>query len=379
MAATAGRRLLISAIAAALLVITGTLIWMFARPTVAVEVTYPQMREVVELVIASGSLKAKRQSAVGAEVTGTVQEVFVDEGDQVRRGQILITLDRREVQRQLDLAKLAVRTAQRQLELARRKPLPEEIQRARAQLSQAQRVGQARLDAALQRLREQERGGREPEKARARAELRRTQATVRQAEIEYNRTNKLYSSGAVSAADLDRARTTLSEAREAVRVAQEQLRLAERPASEEQIAAARADVRAARADLQESVRVAQSNLNELLKQPRVEDVRLAEARLQEAQAAVRQVEEQLSRRIINAPLNGLVTKRSVEPGQSVTPGQQLLNIADMSTAEINVETDESNLPKLAVGQRAIIVSPAYPNRPFSAILRQIGPEVSTER
>ena len=255
------RKWLIGAITAVALATAGILIWMFTRPAETVEVVNPRMREVVEIVIASGSLRARRQSSVGAEVTGTVQSVNTDEGDRVTSGDVLITLDRQEVQRQLDQARLAVQTAQRQLELAQRGPLPEEIARARAQLNQARRVGQARLDAALERLRELERGGREPERARARAELRRAQANLQQAEIDYNRTLELVRRGAVSAAELDRARTELSQAREAVSVAEQQLRLAEQPASQEQIAAARADVRAARAELQESVRVAQANLD----------------------------------------------------------------------------------------------------------------------
>jgi HlyD family secretion protein len=51
----------------------------------------------------------------------------------------------------------------------------------------------------------------------------------------------------------------------------------------------------------------------------------------------------------------------------------------MSRTEIVVETDESNLPKLAVGQPATIIVPAYQNRPFQATLTRIGPQVNTQR
>jgi HlyD family secretion protein len=71
--------------------------------------------------------------------------------------------------------------------------------------------------------------------------------------------------------------------------------------------------------------------------------------------------------------------RQVEPGQSVTPSQRLLTVADMGRTEIYVETDESNLGKLEVGQRALLISPAYLAEPFEGTLIQIGPEVDYDR
>jgi len=178
---------------------------------------------------------------------------------------------------------------------------------------------------------------------------------------------------------LDQASTQLEVARATEQSAREQLALANQPNSAEEIAVARSQVQAAQATLQESVRIAQENLNSLLSLPHPEDVQVARNQLQEAMAALRTAQAQLALRTIISPLSGLVVNRAVDPGQSVTAGQTLLSVADMSRARVDVETDETNLPKLRVGQPTILISSAYPKNPFRGVVTQIGPEVDIER
>ena len=83
--------------------------WRFFQRPPEVGVVHPERREVVELVIGSGRLRAVRQSDIGSEAAGTVEKVAVDEGDRVRTGQPLIMLRRTEVERQLEQARLASR------------------------------------------------------------------------------------------------------------------------------------------------------------------------------------------------------------------------------------------------------------------------------
>lgn len=360
-------------------VVAGLVVWRVVRPARDVEVIHPQRREVVEVVVASGRIRARRQSDVGAAVTGAVESVLAEEGDRVTPTDTLIILERQEVEQELAQARSAVETARRRLAVVQRGALPEEIERARAELRQAERVGQARVDTAQQRLAELERGGREEDRRRAEAELQRARAARRQAELDLQRAEALLARGAIAEAEVDRARTALAQARAAEAASEQQLALARQPGSPEEIAAARAEVRAATADMQESVRAARAILNRLLSEPQPEDVQLAQAQLREAQAAVRTAEERLARRTIRSPIGGIVVRRDVEPGQSVTPGQRLMVVADMDTAEVYLDTDEDNLPKLRRGQGATVVAPAYPNRPFRAVVTQIGPEVDPAR
>lgn len=370
------RRWVIPVAAAAVLLVLVLLIWVFTARATPVETVKPVRQTVVELVIASGSLQAERKSEVGSDVPGIVEGVFIREGDHVITGRILITLDRKDIEQQVEQARLAVQTAQEQLRKVKRGPTSAELARARAELNQAKRVNSARLQQAQENLRHLQTG--RPEQIRqAQAALNQAQANLAQAQTNYNRTKQLVALGAVPAADLDRARTDLDVAQAQVESAQGALALAKQPASPEEIAAAGADVRAAQATLEGSVRIAEENIRDL--QPRPEDIRIAQSQLQQAQAALRQSDANLAKRVIKAPITGLVAQRSVNPGQSINPGQALLVIADMTTAKVVVETDETNLPRLRLGEPATLVPPAYPDRPFQGIVSRIGPEVNEER
>ena len=362
-----------------LAVILLIVIWRIRASVKEVTVVRPVRREVVELVVASGSLSAVRQSNVGAQISGVTDQVYVREGDEVYAGQVLAVLRREDLLTRVNQARLAVETARSQFAQASRGALPSDIASARAELAQARQVNTARLASARQRLAQLQRGGRPEERARAQAALTQAQAARRQAELDVSRTRQLFSRGAVPRADLDRAETALTQARAQEQQAQENLSLARKPASAEEIAQARADVQAAQATLQTSMQIAQENLQTLLSQPRPEDVRVARDRLNEAQAALNAAEDEAAKAKIYAPFAGIVVKRSTDPGAGVVPGQTLFTVADMSRTEIVVETDESNLPKLAVGQPATIIAPAYQNQPFRASLVRIGPQVNTQR
>jgi RND family efflux transporter MFP subunit len=351
----------------------------FAMPAPKVEVVRPASRDVVEVVVATGRVRALLQSEVGSETGGVVEEVLVREGDRVQAGQVVARLQRDELLEQLNAARAAVETATRELQQVSRGSLPEEIARARAELEQAEQVGRARLEAAVQRLRQLEAGGRAEEIGRAQAAVADAEARRKQAEADLRRTRQLFEAGALSLADVEKAETALESARAAEDTTRAQLALAKQPARSEEIKAAQAEVQSARASLEQSVKAAQANLQLLLRKPLREEVEVARARLRQAEANVRLVEERLRQRDVLAPISGIVVRRNVEPGQSVLPGASLMSIASMERVEILMETDESNIPRLSAGQSAVVVVPAYREQPFRAVVTQVGPEIDSQR
>jgi RND family efflux transporter MFP subunit len=183
----------------------------------------------------------------------------------------------------------------------------------------------------------------------------------------------------LSLADVEKAETALESARAAEETARAQLALAKNPARAEEIKAAQAEVQSARASLEQSVKAAQANLQLLLRKPLREEVEVARSRLRQAEANVRLVEERLRQRDVLAPISGIVVRRNAERGQSVLPGASLMSIASMERVEILMETDESNIPRLAPGQSAVAVVPAYREQPFRAVVTQVGPEIDSQR
>ncbi len=86
----------------------------------------------------------------------------------------------------------------------------------------------------------------------------------------------------------------------------------------------------------------------------------------------------LSKVRIESPIDGIVTRRNIEEGETVVigtmnnPGTQLLTIADMSIIEAEVEVDETDIPSVQMGQRAKITIDAMPDKTFSGRVTEIG-------
>jgi len=86
--------------------------------------------------------------------------------------------------------------------------------------------------------------------------------------------------------------------------------------------------------------------------------------------------EQLSRKrladaTLCSPLNGYVSKRSVEPGQMASPGQPVFEIVQLDSVEVNVGVPETDIHLVRVGQKAAVTLPALPGESFEGNVRVI--------
>ncbi len=152
----------------AIVAVAGALFWLVRRPGPAV-VTEPVRRDIVEVVVASGRLQAIRETQVGAESSGIVESLAVNEGAVVRTGDLLGRLTLGETAARLAATTAALDVADKNLraeeaaldkarqELARLEPLAARRQVSTAELERAAadaRVQTARTEAARARRRE---------------------------------------------------------------------------------------------------------------------------------------------------------------------------------------------------------------------------------
>jgi len=111
---------------------------------------------------------------------------------------------------------------------------------------------------------------------------------------------------------------------------------------------------------------------------RQQDIETNEARIRQEQASLSTTRYNLNQIIITAPMDGLVTRRSIEEGETAVlgtmnnAGSVLLTIADMSVIEAEVEVDETEIPTVAVGQEARVTIDAVPDRTFHGRVTEIG-------
>jgi HlyD family secretion protein len=262
---------------------------------------------------ASGYVIPRRRVEVSSKMSGRVEELLVDRGDSVAVGQILARLDDRDIQAQLRQARAARQAAGARLEEAVAGSRPQEIERAKAALEEAE-------------------------------------ANLQTSQINLERVSRLHEKGVL-------AKQALDEARNAYDVASAQ------------------------------VKVAKKNYELIQLGPRAEQIQLARAQLAETEASVAFWETQLENTIIRAPVAGTVLERLIEKGEMVTTGfvsgrgakSALVSIADLKDLEVELDINESDIPRVRMAQLCSISPESYPDKKYAAVVREIAPEANRQK
>ncbi|HMP92198.1 MAG TPA: efflux RND transporter periplasmic adaptor subunit [Phnomibacter sp.] len=102
----------------------------------------------------------------------------------------------------------------------------------------------------------------------------------------------------------------------------------------------------------------------------------ARAAVRSAQASLQRASKDLGRTTIVSPMSGVVTLLAVKQGERVVgtaqmAGTEMMRIADMSRLEIRVDVTENDIPKVHIGDSAVITVDAYLNRKFKGLVYQI--------
>jgi HlyD family secretion protein len=109
-----------------------------------------------------------------------------------------------------------------------------------------------------------------------------------------------------------------------------------------------------------------------------QNVKTQALRYEQERASLESARYDLSRVRLESPINGIVTRRNIEEGETAVtgtmnnPGTVLLTIADMSVVEAEVEVDETEIPNVQLGQKAKVTIDAMPGKSFTAKVTEIG-------
>ena len=109
-----------------------------------------------------------------------------------------------------------------------------------------------------------------------------------------------------------------------------------------------------------------------------QSVRTQEQRIRQEEANLESARYDLNKVRLVSPINGIVTRRNIEEGETVVTGTMnnagtvLLTIADLSVIETQIEVDETDIPFIQIGQPAKITIDAIPNRTFSGKVTEVG-------
>jgi HlyD family secretion protein len=175
-------------------------------------------------------------------------------------------------------------------------------------------------------------------------------------------------------AAVEEARASLEELRTAVVGARENLALAREVARRQrELWAQQLTTREAYDQAENTVKVREAELRE-----REQALATQEQRIRQAQASLSGAQYDLSRARIESPLDGIVTRRSIEQGEMVVIGTMnnagtvLLTLADMSVIEAEVEVDETDIPSVQLGQKAKVTIDAITGKTYMGKVTEIG-------
>jgi len=109
-----------------------------------------------------------------------------------------------------------------------------------------------------------------------------------------------------------------------------------------------------------------------------QSIKTQETRLKQDEATLESAQDDLNKVRLVSPIDGIVTKRNIEEGETVVVGTMnnagtvLLTVADMSVIEAEVEVDETDIPNVTVGQSAVVKIDAFPDKKFTAKVTEVG-------
>jgi len=242
---------------------------------------------------------------MGAELTGRLKSMFVEEGQQVRAGQVLAELVNDDYRAQVASAEAQVR----QKEAEMRKVF-----------------NGARLE---------ERNG-------ALSSVEEAQAVMANAESEMKRHQKLYEAGVISQEEEDRYTK---------------------------------EYEVAKAQYHEKV----ENHTLIDEATREEDRSMARANLEDAKAKLAEAQALYAKTFLRSPIDGTVLRRYHRAGESISSGlttpDPIFSLGDTRSLRVRVDVDETDVSKLALGQKAYVTADAYGGRKFWGHVVRIGQEL----
>jgi membrane fusion protein (multidrug efflux system) len=329
---------------------------------------------------------------LSAKVTARIERMLVEEGDLVQAGKVLVELDpkdylaaRAQAQASLEMARHDLAKAIPQLALTRDRVL-QGIDTADASYKEAREgLKFAEDDAALQADRVQKDIDRAHAGLQAaRARVAEAKATTDNTQKEFERHQELFKNKYIAENARDAAETTWQVAQSKYQAALEnerealsQLELAE--ANQRSVELKKQNIRISEQVLQRA-KINLALAYEEKKQISIQEknIEFLKAKVQEAEAALQLAELRLQETKVMTPISGVISKRYVDQGQLVQPGQPLLVVNNPSEKWVVANVEETKVRKVQRGAKCRVEVDAFPGRDFEGLVEFIGAAALSE-
>ncbi|MCY3710776.1 MAG: efflux RND transporter periplasmic adaptor subunit [Caldilineaceae bacterium] len=373
------------------------------EPAVSIETTLIRPADsAVDRVTAAGNIELVDTRQVVARVNGYVDEVPVEVGDVVGSGDLLVALERTDLRRAVDQARINLTSAELQLESLLADASAAELAAASADLKSAEEnlaqvqngasegeLAAARSNAASAwaRYDDLRNGASENERIQLAAAMENAHVTMQEAQTEYDKVAWREDVGMTrQAAQLQQSTiaygSALAAYEEAVAPASQadlQSALSQAQTAQQQLddlLAGPTAVNIAAAEAQ--VAAAQSRLDTLLRGADETDIELAQLAIDQAQLTLLEARLDLVKAELVAPAAGTVLRVNVNESDRISAGTVAITLADLSQLQLTIDVAEVDIPKISVGQLADVTIDAFPERMFAGMISGIEPSSSAQ-
>jgi len=330
--------------------------------------------------------------SLSPEVSGLVRKVHVDEGNEIKKGMVLVEIDQADYLSQLAQAEAAYEAVQTQL-LEAQRDLDLQIQRQGSELARAKalvdakksKLGESETDLSLERDKSKNSIlEAEASYKAALSRLKEMEHGLKASESNFNRARTLFAEGIIATEQRDQAQVIFDQAaaryasaREGVEEAK--ARHAASISSEKMVELQSRRVTTLRAEVQETeaayqLTVANAGIEDLKR----ERIKLLEARLKEEEAKVAAARLRLENTVIYSPIDGVVSRKRVELGEMVQRGQPILVVNDPRDVWVLTNVKETYIRDVHVGSPVDVWVDAYPSRIFQGTVESVGAAAISE-
>jgi len=307
-------------------------------------------------ILISGNIELTEVN-ISFKTAGRLVERTVDEGDMVRKGQVIARLDRDQLLAQKAREEAGLQSAisllaQAETSLAwQKKNLVAEIQQREADLSSAQA-----------RLRELKTGSRPQEIQEAKAVVASAEAEFERAKRDWERAETLYKNDDISTAQYDQYRSRWEASQAALEQAKERRELVIAGPRAEQIDSAAAQVQRAEAALMMS----KNNVLEITR--REQEIEVREADIARAKANLALIETQLAETVAVSPIDGVVLVKSADVGEVLAAGTSVVTIGDIERPWLRGYINEPDYGRVKLGMEVAVTTDSYPGKAYKGRL-----------
>jgi len=290
---------------------------------------------------------------ISFKVPGKLIQRTVDEGDFVKKGQLIARIDRDQMDRQKARDVASVSSAGFQIQQSRTSIAYQE-----ASLEADIELKRAELKAAQAHLDELVAGSRPQEIQEAHASVSDAQAQFDQAKLDWDRAQTLFKNDDISKSQFDQFRARFDSTKAMLKQAQERLALSVEGPRKEQIEYARAQV----AQAQAAVKLSQANRLEVKR--RREDLDQRRADMDRAQQQVAITNTQIDDTEVFSPVDGVVLVKSAEVGEVLAAGSTVVTIGDIQHPWLRAYIGEKDLGRVKIGSKAKVTSDSFPGKAY---------------